>query len=155
MADPVSLFAAALTITTATLESIRVLYNTIDKIKNAPDVIGYVRSDLGALEPILRRLDARLRTQDPAIIEYDAIEPAVRNCDRACKAFSSWLERCMRHSSETKTFWLDRWKVAMLGQERAKAFRGQLSDCKSTLSVALSAVTTYGYPCASRAFLCQ
>ena len=49
----------------------------------------------------------------------------------------------MRHSSEDKTFWVDRWRVSVFGQERIKTFKSQLNDCKSALSVTLSTATMY------------
>ena len=49
----------------------------------------------------------------------------------------------MRHSTEEKTFWMDRWRVGLFGQDRIKTFKGQLNDCKSTLNVVLSTATMY------------
>jgi small nuclear ribonucleoprotein (snRNP)-like protein len=49
----------------------------------------------------------------------------------------------MRHSTEEKTFWMDRWRVDLFGQDRIKTFKGQLNDCKSTLNVVLSTATMY------------
>jgi hypothetical protein len=40
-------------------------------------------------------------------------------------------------------FWVVRLKVGLFGLEQIKTFREQLSDCKSTLTVALSTATTY------------
>jgi hypothetical protein len=40
-------------------------------------------------------------------------------------------------------YWVDRWKVGLFGLERIKTFRGQMSDCKGTLIVALSTATMY------------
>jgi hypothetical protein len=42
-----------------------------------------------------------------------------------------------------KTVWMDRWRLGLFGQDRIKTFKGQLSDCKSTLSMALSTISGY------------
>jgi len=52
----------------------------------------------------------------------------------------------MKYSTEDKIFWMDRWKVGLFGQDRIKVFKGQLNDCKGTLSVALSTATVYVFP---------
>lgn len=47
----------------------------------------------------------------------------------------------MKHSKEDKIFWISRWKIGLFGPDRIKTFKGQLSDCKSTLNVALTTAT--------------
>jgi hypothetical protein len=71
------------------------------------------------------------------------VKSAVVNCNRACTDFQTLLDRWIKHSSEEKTFWIDRWRGGFFGQERIKAFEGQLSDCKRTLNMALSTASTY------------
>jgi hypothetical protein len=143
MADLLSVTASVVGITTAALQSVQFLAKTISDIKDVPDTIKSIRADLQAVEPILRNLSKALQGDDSQIAHSDQIKSAVENCDRACTTFKSLLDHWMRHSTKENTFWIDRWRVGLFGQERIRSFKGQLSDCKGTLSVALSTGTMH------------
>jgi hypothetical protein len=98
-----------------------------------------------------------MQNEESQIELTDEIKSAVDNCDRACNAFRTLLDHWMRHSTEDKTFWMDRWKVGLFGQERIKTFKEQLNDYKSTLSVALSTASVYVCPLwkGNASWLCQ
>jgi Fungal N-terminal domain of STAND proteins len=146
MADPLSIAASVVGIATAALQSVQFLSKTIDNIKDGPDSIKSIRADLQAVEPVLHNLNTALQGDGTLIVLSDQIKPAVENCSRACTTFQSRLNHWMRHSTEEKTFWVDRWRVGLFGQDRIKTIKGQLNDCKSTLSVALSTATVYVFP---------
>src|SRR5947208_9673826 len=143
MADPLSVTASVVGITTAALQSVQFLAKTIDTIKDVPDTIKSIRADLQAVEPVLHHLNKALQGDASQIVLSDQIKPAVEHCNRACTTFQSLLDHWMRHSTEEKTFWMDRWRVGLFGQERIKAFKGKLNDCKGTLNIALSTATIY------------
>jgi len=138
MSDGLSVAASVLGITSAALQSVQYLSRTIDNIKGVPDVIKTIKVDLNAVEPVLRQLDSALQGNASQILLAGEINSAVENCSRACTAFETQLGRWMRYSTEEKTFWVDRWRVGLFGQERIRTFKGQLNDCKGTLSVALN-----------------
>ena len=139
--DPVSTIAAVLNMTTATLQSARFLTKTIDNVKDAPGTVRDINADLRAVLPALQNLKDALQDGSSHITLGDQIRSAVEKCDRACKAFQSQVDRWMKHSKEDKIFWMYRWKLGLFGQERIKTFKGQLGDCKGTLTVALSMAT--------------
>lgn len=139
--DPLSITASVVGITTAALQSAHFLAKTIDNIKGAPSAVKDISADLRAVEPVLQNLKDALQDGSSQITLGDQIRPAVENCDRACKAFQSQVEHWLKHSKEDKLFWISRWKIGLFGQERIKTFKGQLSDCKGTLSVSLSTAT--------------
>ena len=144
MADPLSVTASVVGITTAALQSVQFLAKTIGDIKDVPDIVKSIRADLQAIEPVLRNLNKALQGDDSQIVLSDQIKPAVENYDRACTTFKSLLDHWTRHSKE-RTFWIDRWRVGLFGQERIRSFKAQLSDYKGTLSVALSTATMYRF----------
>ncbi|KAF2686546.1 hypothetical protein K458DRAFT_476409 [Lentithecium fluviatile CBS 122367] len=139
--DPLSITASIVGITTAAIQSVQFLTKTVDNIKEAPNTVKDVGTDLRAVQPVLQSLAKALQDGSEQIVLSDQIRCAVENTDRACTAFQSRVERWMKHSTEDKLFWMDRWKVGLFGVEHIKTFRGQLSDCKGTLSVALSTAT--------------
>jgi len=141
--DPLSIAASVVGITTAALQGVQFLAKTIDNVRDAPSTVKDISSDLRAIEPVLQNLNRALQGDSSQIILSDQIKPAVENCDRACMAFQSQIERWMKHSKEDKIFWVYSWKIGLFGQERIKAFKGQLSDCKGTLSIALSTATMF------------
>ncbi|PVH67592.1 hypothetical protein DL98DRAFT_662565 [Cadophora sp. DSE1049] len=138
MADPLSITASVIGITTAALQSARFLVKTIDNVKDAPGTIKDLSADLRIVESVLQELNANVQEDSLQIIRSSQIGPAVENCDRACKAFQSQVERWMKHSKEDKIFWISRWKIGLFGPDRIKTFKGQLNDCKSTLNIALT-----------------
>jgi hypothetical protein len=143
MADGLSVVASVVGIATAAVQSIQFLSITIDNIKDAPDTIRNIKLDLQAVEPVLRSLDTASQSDGSQIVLGAEVKSAVVNCNKACTDFQALLSRWMKHSSEEKTFWMEGWRVGLFGQERIKTFKGQLSDCKSTLNMALSTASMY------------
>ena len=143
MADGLSVAASVVGIATAAVQSIQFLSIMIDNIKDAPDTIRNIKLDLQAVDPVLRSLYTASQSDGSQIVLGAEVKSAVVNCNRACTDFQAFLGHWMKHSSEENTFWMDRWRVGLFGQERIKTFKGQLSDYKSTLTVALSTATMY------------
>jgi hypothetical protein len=143
MAEGLGVAASAVGIATAAIQSVQFLSKTIDNIRDVPKTVKSVRVDLQAVEPILHQLDKALHNDESQVVLREEIKPVVQNCDRACTSFQAALDRWTRHSTEEKTFWMDRWRVGLFGQDRITTFKGQLNDCKSTLNVALSTATMY------------
>ena len=143
MADGLSVAASVVGIATAAIQTVQFLSTTIDNIKDAPETIRNIKLDLQAVELALRNLDMAYKGDESRTILSAEVKTAVDNCTRTCTAFQTLLSHWMRHSTEDKTFWMDRWRVGLVGQERIKTFTGQLNDCKSTLTVALSTTTMY------------
>ena len=141
MADPLSITASVLGVTTAALQSVQYLVSKIDNVKSVPEAISNVKSDLQAVQPVLKQLEQSEQSGGHKTLLIDEIKPAVQNCGRACDAFQKQLDHWMRHSSADKTFWADRFRVALFGQERTQALRAQLNDCKLTITVAMSSAT--------------
>lgn len=141
--DPLSITASIVGITTAALQSVQFLVHTIDGVKGAPDIIEGVSADLRAIQPVLQSLLRNAQDSSSQIVPSEQIKHAVENCERTCRTFQAQVEQWMKNANEDGMFWVDRWKVGLSGLERVKTFRGQLSDCKCTLSVALSTATMY------------
>lgn len=137
MADGLGATASVVGIAAAAVQSVQFLSATIDNIKDAPNIIRNINLDLRAVEPVLRKLDTASQSDGSQIVLSAEVKSAVENCNRACTDFQMLLSGWMKHSTEEKIFWADRWRVGLFGQERIKTFKAQLSDCKSTLNVTL------------------
>lgn len=130
---------ALVNICTTAISSVKFLYGTIDNIKNAPDTVMHIKTDLQAVEKLLDEMSSQSQGLKSKNLEYDGIAPAVKICDSRCKAFSQWLENCVRHPTANVSK-MDRLRVVW-GQERIKSFNKQLTVCKGTLTVALTVVS--------------
>jgi hypothetical protein len=155
MADPLSVTASVVGITTAALQGVQFLVQTLDGVKGAPDTIKSVSTDLCAVQAVLQSLLEAVQVDSSQIVLSEQIKHAVGNCERACGAFRFQIEHWMERSTQDKMFWVDRWKVGLFGLERIKTFRGQLSDCKGTLSIALSTATAYHSPVLEVSMFCS
>src|SRR5579859_7735789 len=98
------------------LQIVQFLSRTIDNIKDVPDTFKSIRIDLQAVEPVLCHLDIALQGDVSQVVLSDKLKFAVENCARACTAFQTLLGHWMRHSTEEKTFWMDRWRLGLFGQ---------------------------------------
>ena len=148
MADPLSITASVVGITTAAIESVKFLRTTIGDIKSIPTALENVKSDLQAVEPVLQRIRTELESGDSQVLLIDEINNAVENCKSACSKFQQSLDHWMRHATKHKAFWAewtDRVKVGIFEQGTINVFKGRVNDCKSTLIVALSTSSVYVY----------
>jgi hypothetical protein len=136
--EPTGITASILAIITAALKSAQFLANTINNVKGVPSTLKDISADLRAVESILQDLKRAAQDNPSRVNSIDHIWPAVENCDRVCKAFQLQVKHWMRHSKEGKIIWIDQWRIGLFEQESIKTFKGQLSECKSTLSFALS-----------------
>jgi hypothetical protein len=143
MGDPLSITASVVGIATAALQSLQFLVQAIDGVNGAPDVVKSVSTDLRAIRPVLQTLLRAVQDDSSQVVLSEHIKDAIENCQRACGTFQLRVEHWTERSTKDKMFWVDRWKVGLFGLERIKAFRGQLSDCKGTLTFALSTATVY------------
>ena len=133
--------ASIVGIATAAIKSVQILYTTIHDLRDVPDTIHNIKIDLESVKPVLDSLYTTAKNDSTEIVLHAEVKSAVENCTRACTAFQTLLDRWMRSSTQDRTFWKDRWRVGLFGQERIKALKGQLNDCKSTLTVTLSTAT--------------
>lgn len=145
MADPLSTTASVVGLATVALQSVQFLVQTIEGVKGAPDIVKYVGADLRVIKSTLQSLLRTVQDDSSQVVLSEQVKDAIENCERACGTFRLQVEHWMERSTQDKMFWVDRWKVGLFGLERIKTFRGQLSDCKGTLSVALSTATVYQF----------
>ncbi|KAH7012575.1 uncharacterized protein B0I36DRAFT_256336 [Microdochium trichocladiopsis] len=145
--DGVSAAASVVGVLTAALQSAQALSKMIDDIKGVPSEIAAIHRDLEAVTSVLHRLEPYLRDGDgssqdgPAMSSMPDIALAVNNCRTSCDQFQALLKRWLRHSTEDKMFWVDRWRIGLFGQSRTKAFQARLFGYKGTLALALQTDT--------------
>jgi hypothetical protein len=143
MPDPHSTTASIIGIVSLAIQSAQILARTIDSIKGVPASLRSIRLELDVMTPVLQQLEDAIKNADANSFQFDRLAPTVQNCDRACTVFQHKLENWTKHSNSRGGAMADRWKLGILGQERIQAMKAQLSECTSTLKVALSTATLY------------
>lgn len=142
MADSLSV-AAMLGAATATLQKVQLLYTTIDNFKDAPDSLHNVKVDIQAITHVLHNIVTACPCDSSQIVASAEVKTAIENCCKICTDFQDLLTRWKWHAAEKENFWVDKWRVSLSGQERIRAFKGQLNLCKDILAVALSTASMY------------
>jgi Fungal N-terminal domain of STAND proteins len=143
--DPLSGIAGAFGIADVAIRSIRDLIHEINAIQDAPEVIADLRSELTAVEAILKTLNEALNGPRLGALKPDvksALQLAIANCKRACDKFSKRLKKWTKHSGD-RIHWLDRVRVGLFAETAIEALGEQLNNCKSTVNAAVSTATLY------------
>lgn len=140
MAEAIALAASVAGLVTITVQSIDLLATAIGNIRQAPDAIRSIDTELQALRPILDELDKALK-KDASLILGDEIKVALANCDRVCTKFSVKLAHWTRHSADQDTSKRDKWTIGLLKQGRMETIRSQLRNCRETLGTTLQTAT--------------
>ena len=135
MAEPLSIATSVLAVASATLTTIQNVKHTIDTLVDVPSSLVELQADLNALEPALASLSELTASQQQHALPSGGLILAVENCRDACDGFQIQLDRWKRRSKNDKTFWVDRWKVALFGQKRIETLRARLLSCKLTLTM--------------------
>lgn len=133
--------AAMLGSAAAAFQEVQFLYTTIDNIRDAPGFLHDIKLDIQAVKDVLHNLVTAAPSDSSQIISSAEVKSAIENCCKLCTDFQALFTRWKRHAVEEDTFWVDRWRVSLSGEERIRAFKGQLNLCKDTLAVALSTAT--------------
>jgi hypothetical protein len=71
------------------------------------------------------------------------LKTTISSCEEACDLFRSDLQRWTRHSEDGKLAWKDRANVGFFKQAQIKAMSEQLSNCRLTITSAVSIATLY------------
>lgn len=141
-AGPLSIAAGVLAVVTAAIQSTEYLINTINGIKDAPEVISNINEDLNALHIALKQLSGAIQNSQSKIVGSEGIRKALETCSRACDSFARLLSKWTEDTAGDKISLWTRIKVHF-GEDRIAGFREQLRDTKLTLIVSLGTATVY------------
>lgn len=97
MADPLSIIASVVAVSTAALESAQLLLQLIDGIKNAPEEITAISNDTHAFYDIVLSLESSLKDEDVVgvVRENTAMMAMVANIEKPLRNCSATLDRVM------------------------------------------------------------
>ncbi|KAM0148488.1 hypothetical protein ACHAQE_009817 [Botrytis cinerea] len=146
MADVLATGSAVVGIVVAAFHSARLLRDDFSAVKNAGETIKPIIDDLNSVVDVLSSLDATVKRSNQAQgvaseIDNENFKAAAENCNRICTAFREKLVKWIRHPSNDKMDWRDRFRVGFLAEKELLEFNRQLVACKGTFTIALQMAT--------------
>lgn len=146
MADVLATGSAVVGIVVAAFHSARLLRDDFSAVKNAGETIKPIIDDLNSVVDVLSSLDATVKRSNQAQgvaseIDNENFKAAAENCNRICTTFREKLVKWIRHPSNDKMDWRDRFRVGFLAEKELLEFNRQLVACKGTFTIALQMAT--------------
>ncbi|KIL84948.1 hypothetical protein FAVG1_11818 [Fusarium avenaceum] len=135
MGDPLSVASGLIAVVTATLQSSKILYETIQSFRNHRTAVSDLLRELKGLQSVLGPLQDHVRTSETAFLPLKF--PLIQ-CQQACVDFKRLVEKSsMRSRGESRTSFRD-WAKLMYMNGDIASFREMLAGYKSTITIALA-----------------
>ncbi|KAM0490104.1 hypothetical protein ACHAP8_011930 [Fusarium lateritium] len=135
MGDPLSVASGLIAIVTATLQSSKILYETIQNFRNHRTAVLDLVRELKDLESVLRPLQDHVRTDETTFLPLKV--PLIQ-CRQACADFQTLIEKNSRRTrGEGRTSFRD-WAKLMYMNGDIVSFKELLAGYKGTISIALA-----------------
>ena len=135
MADPLSIASSVVALVTFALQSSAVLYTTVRSFQSQDKDVRALKGELGDLTSVLESLLDTV-TSHPNL-EFDALKIPLHRCGKACQEYGALIERCSKHSTESRPSIRD-WITQKYLQGDIDDFRAMLAGYKSTINIALA-----------------
>lgn len=136
MADPLSIAASLLAITTAAVQTVNTLREVTRRYKGRDKTLGRLQNELDDLDKILKALEG-INFVDEAL--FSLLQGPIERCSTTCDEFQTAMEAFIRKS---KTGLLD-WAKMEYRRGDINEFIDSIAVIKSTISVGLGTITLY------------
>jgi hypothetical protein len=145
MADPLSITASLLAVTTAALQSTKSLYETVKRYKDRNKTLRRLQDELGDLTTILDSLTQVTNAEQSMLT---LLQGPVERCSQVCREFEQSMEV---FRGKSKTGFRD-WTRMEFMRGDMNEFIEIIAGYKSTISVGLGTITMLvALPCPLRA----
>jgi hypothetical protein len=138
--DGVSGATAVLGLLAPAIEGASKLWDIVNNIKDAPEEIRFIKTDLHAAVAVLDRMEKFCRGDDGRQLareDVGLLSETIGACRESCAEFQKLLDHWLRHSKDGKVFWADRLRLVVLEKGRIEAFQGRLAKYRTTLTTIL------------------
>ena len=143
MAEGLGATASVVGIVVPALHGVRLLFDDLKKIIEAPEVVASLATEVEALRLSLESLkaidDSQWETLGKTV--SDQCKAAITTCTAACDALREDLHRWTKRSADGKLSWRDRANIGFFKERQIKARSEQLQSYKLTLNSAVGAAT--------------
>jgi len=134
MADPLSITASLLAITTAALQSTKSLYETVKRFKDRNKTLRRLQDELGDLTKILDSL-TQVTSAEQSMLTL--LQGPIERCSQVCREFEQSMEG---FGGKSKTSFRDWTKMEFMRGD-INEFIDTIAGYKSTISVGLGTIT--------------
>ena len=135
MADPLSVVSGLLAVVTATIQSSKVLYQTVQSFRDHPRSVRQLKDELDALAGVLHCLEDSAGREPSILIP---LRLPLERCTEACADFRKLIVRCTRHSGEEGTTSFRDWARLRYMDNDINGFTAMLAGYKATIAIALA-----------------
>ncbi|KAI9147398.1 hypothetical protein HJFPF1_12418 [Paramyrothecium foliicola] len=135
MADPLSVVSGLLAIVTATIQSSKVLYQTIQSFRDHPRSVRQLIAELGALDGVLKSLE-EFAGGEPLVLV--PLKLPLEQCAKACADFYVLISKCTKHSARHGSTSFRDWARLRYMDSDINGFTAMLAGYKSTIAIALA-----------------
>ena len=147
MADPLSITASLLAVTTAAVQSTKSLYETIKRFKGRDKTLRRLQDELGDLTNILDSL-AQVTNAEQSMLTL--LQGPIERCSQVCREFEQSMEI---FRGKSKTGFRDWTKMEFMRGDMNE-FIDTIAGYKSTISVGIGTITMLvATPCLLRVLL--
>jgi hypothetical protein len=145
MPDPLSISASVAGLVGLALHGTRLLFDDVNNIRDAPQILEDLQTDLTSVSSSLASLEAIDESQLELLGKQvcDQSKVAISKCTSACDGFRGDLQRWTKRSRDGKLSWRDKTNIGFFKERRIKAMAKQLQSCKLTLTSVVSTATLY------------
>jgi hypothetical protein len=141
MAEPLSVSASTLAVTTAAAQSVKSLNDTISRYEGRDRTLQRLQSELHNVSGILDSLKEAILAEASVSV---LLQGPVRRCSELCREFEQSM---LSFSKKSKTSIQD-WAKLEFMRGDINEFIDTISGYKSTIAVGLSSITLYVQPIA-------
>lgn len=134
MADPVSVAASVVALTTFAIQSSKALYDAIDKVKNGSRNLRELKDEMSSLENVLASLSETISVSEA---DFTALETPLQKCGQLCQDFAIVLNKCSARSGDGKFSWRDFFNSTYKGKDILD-LRSLIGAYKGTIAIALA-----------------
>ena len=147
MADPLSITASLLAVTTATMQSTKSLYETVKRFKDRDTTLRRLQDELRDLTNILDSLSQVTNAEQPMLT---LLQGPIERCSQVCREFEQSMEV---FRVKSKTGFRDWTKMEFMRGDMNE-FIDTIAGYKSTISIGIGTITLLvATPCLPRAQL--
>ena len=144
--DPLSVTAGVIAVMTAALQSCRVAYNAIDKLKEAPQVIAKSKSSLLKQKSLDTLQQVIWTTSEPSVLDSLLqkidLKGTLTSVHGLCDEFAAAIEASTRHSTEGTFSKRDRVRTTFHEPKLMKLGR-TLIDYQQTVSLVVVSINLW------------
>lgn len=135
MADPLSLASGLVAIVTATIQSSKILYQTVQSFRDHPRSVRQLRDELQALNGVLQSLEAFAGAEPSLLVP---LRLPLEQCTKACADFHKLILKCTRHSGASGNTSFRDWAKLRYMDNDVNGFTAMLAGYKATIAIALA-----------------